>query len=73
MALPGAVILNDKTWTAELTRLLGVKVHLNDHFTACDDLKEHVKFKGLLVFSLHNSDRDFEFEDDGYEIDPSAE
>lgn len=73
VAPPGAVILKDKEWTAELTSLLRMKVHLNDHFTASKDLKAHINADGLLVFSRHNSDVDFQFEDEIDEIDLSDE
>ena len=72
VAHPGAVIGSAGEWTRELTSLLGITAHLNDHFTADIHLFEKIKKDGLLVFSRHNSNIDFEFEDEFPEFDPKS-
>jgi predicted nucleotidyltransferase len=59
-------------WTGELTKRLRVTVHINDYFTALPELKDRIKASGLLVFSRHGSDADFEFEDELPEFDPDV-
>lgn len=59
-------------WTNELTKRLGVATHINDHFTASLELLDRIKASGLLVFSRHGTDADFEFEDELPEFDPHA-
>ena len=73
VAYPGAVIGSRVEWTAELMALLGVAVHLNDQFTADPGLISRINAHGLLVYSRHNSDADFEFEDEFEEFDPDAD
>lgn len=73
VAHPGAIIGSNDEWTAALTELLGLTVHLNDHFTADPGLLVRISAKGLMVFSRHNSESDFEFEDEPLEFDPNAE
>jgi predicted nucleotidyltransferase len=70
VAQPGAVIGSDQEWTNELTLLLAVAVHINDHFTADPKLIDRIKDSGLLVFSRHGCDIDFKFEDELEEFDP---
>lgn len=59
-------------WTSELTNRLGVVVHVNDYFTANPELLKKIKASGLLIFSRHGTDADFEFEDEFPEFDPDA-
>lgn len=70
VAHPGAVICSTDEWTAELSSLLGVAVHLNDHFTAKPELIDRIKTSGVLVYSRHNDDTDFVFENEFEEFDP---
>lgn len=72
VAQPGAVICSATEWTNELTALLRAVVHLNDYFTAQPDLVDKIKANGLLVFSRHGGDIDFEFDDELPEFDPDA-
>jgi hypothetical protein len=72
VAQPGAVICDNVEWTSELKSLLGVAVHINDHFTADPKLIDKIKASGLLVFSRHAGDVDFKFEDELPEFDPDA-
>jgi len=71
VAQPGAVICSREEWNNELTSLLGI-VDINDHFTAKGELIDRIKASGLLVFSRHGSDVDFEFEDELPEFDPDV-
>jgi predicted nucleotidyltransferase len=71
VAQPGAVIANNNQWTNELTGLLGVKVHLNGAFTADPELVDRIRSEGILVYSRHGDDRDFQFEELG-DFDPDA-
>ena len=73
VAHPGAVIGSNKNWTDELTRLLGLSAHLNDHFTADPELVTRIKAAGVLVFSRYEDKRDFQFEDEIEEIDSNAD
>lgn len=59
-------------WASELTKRLGVATHINDYFTARPELLDRIKGSGLLVFSRHGTDADFEFEDELPEFDPHA-
>ncbi len=71
VASPGAVICSSEEWTDELTSLLGVTAHINDHFTADPVLIKKIRENGLLIFSRYECNRDFEFEDESLEIDPN--
>jgi predicted nucleotidyltransferase len=73
VAQPGAVIGSAQEWTNELTSLLAVTVHINDHFTADPKLIDKIKESGLLVVSRHGCDVDFKFEDELSEFDPDAD
>jgi predicted nucleotidyltransferase len=69
VAHPDAVICSEEEWSAELSSLLEVPVHLNDHFTVDPELLLRIKAEGLLVYSRHDSEADFEFEDEFEEFD----
>ncbi len=58
-------------WASELTRRLDVAVEINDYWTAEPGLRDKIKTSGLLVFSRHGNDADFEFEDELPEFDPN--
>jgi hypothetical protein len=72
VAQPGAVISDAEKWNRELGSLIDVQVHINDYFTADLKLIERIKISGLLAFSRHASDADFEFEDELPEFDPAV-
>lgn len=72
VAHPGAIGSNAE-WTGELTRLLGVTVHLNDHFLAEPDLVSRIRSDGILVYSRHGDELDFQVEDELDEIDLGVE
>jgi hypothetical protein len=59
-------------WASELTKRLGVAALVNDYFTARPELLERIKASGLLVFSRHGTDADFEFEGELPEFDPDS-
>ena len=72
VAHPGAVIGSQEEWGYELRKLLNLRVDINDYFTARNDLIDIVSSNGLLVFSRHMSNMDFQFEDEIEDFDPEA-
>jgi predicted nucleotidyltransferase len=67
VAQPDAVMLDGKLWELLLASLLSLPAH---HNTALPILVDRIKSQGLLIYSRHGNQLDWQFDDEIREVDP---